>query len=54
LQQEIDEASDEAARKYVEETPEAEGSDSGMSIIIRAATKNKAQSFKGQFSKTLP
>jgi hypothetical protein len=51
LQQQIVEASDEAARKYVEKTPEAEKSDSGVTAFMKAAAKNKAQSFKGQFSK---
>jgi hypothetical protein len=51
LQQEIAEASYEAAKKYVEETLEVERSDSGVMAVMRAAAKNKAQSFKGQFSK---
>jgi hypothetical protein len=51
LQQEIIEAIDEAARKYVEETLEAERSDFGVTVVMSAATKSKAQFFKGQFSK---
>jgi hypothetical protein len=52
-QQEIAEASDEATRKYVEETPEGERSDSGVTVAMRAAAKNKIQSYRGQFSKYL-
>jgi hypothetical protein len=51
LQQEIAKAFDEAARKYMDETPKVERSDFGVTAIMRAAAKNKAQSFKGQFSK---
>jgi hypothetical protein len=51
LQQEMAEASDEATKKYAEEIPENERSDSGVMAVMRAAAKNKAQSFKGQFSK---
>jgi hypothetical protein len=53
LQQKIAEASDEAARKYVEETPKEERSDSGVTAVMRAVAKDKVQSFKGQFSKLL-
>jgi hypothetical protein len=41
LQQKIAEASDEAARKYVEETPKGERSDSGMTAAMRVGAKNK-------------
>jgi hypothetical protein len=51
LQQEIAEASDEAARKYSEETPEGERTSSGVTSAMRAAAKAKQQSYKGQFSK---
>jgi hypothetical protein len=51
LQQQIAEASDEAARKYMEETPEADKSDSGLTAAMRAAAKTKVQAYKGQFSK---
>ena len=51
MQQEIAEASDEAARKYYEETPEEERTSSGVTFVMRAAAKAKQQSFKGQFSK---
>ena len=53
LQQEIAEESDEAARKYVEETPKEERNDSGVSVVMRVVAKDKVQSFKGQFSKLL-
>ena len=51
LQQEIAEASDDAARKYYEETPEGERTSSGVTSVMRAAAKTKQNSFKGQFSK---
>lgn len=51
LQQEIAEASDDAARRYSEETPESEKTSSGVTFAMRAAAKAKLQSFKGQFSK---
>jgi DNA integrity scanning protein DisA with diadenylate cyclase activity len=51
LQQEITKASDEATRKYMEETPKDERSDYGMMAVMRVVAKNKVQSFKGQFSK---
>jgi hypothetical protein len=53
LQQEIVEALDDVARKYYEEIPKEERSDTGITIAMRAAAKNKQQSFKGQFSKYL-
>jgi hypothetical protein len=51
LQQEIAEASDDAARKYYEETLELERTGLGVTAVMRAAAKSKQQSFKGQFSK---
>ena len=51
LQQEIAEASDDAARKYSEETEEIEKTSSGVTFAMRAAAKAKQQSYKGQFSK---
>jgi hypothetical protein len=53
LKQEIAEAFDEATRKYVEETPEGDKSDSGIIAAMRAGPKSKIQSYKGQFSKYL-
>jgi hypothetical protein len=50
-QQEIADASNDAARKYYEETSEAERTVSGVTAVMRAAAKAKQQSFKGQFSK---
>jgi hypothetical protein len=51
LQQEISEASDDASRKYYEETSETDRTGLGVIEVMRAATKTKHQSFKGQFSK---
>jgi hypothetical protein len=45
------EASDDAAKKYYEETPEAERTIPGVTAVMRAAVKTKQNSFKGQFSK---
>jgi hypothetical protein len=51
LQQEILEASDDASRKYYEETPEMDRTGSGVTEVMRVAAKSKHASFKGQFSK---
>jgi hypothetical protein len=51
LQQEIAEASDGATRKYYDETSKDEKSDTGITTVMRATTKSKHQSFKGQLSK---
>jgi hypothetical protein len=51
LQQEIADASNDAARKYYEETEEADRTVPGVTAMMRAAAKAKQQSFKGQFSK---
>jgi hypothetical protein len=51
LQQEILEASDDASRKYYEETPEKDRTGSGVTEVLKAAAKFKHQSFKAQFSK---
>jgi hypothetical protein len=51
LQQEISEASNDASRKYYEETPEKDRTDSGVTEVMRDAAKSKHQSFKNQFSK---
>jgi hypothetical protein len=51
LRQEIVEASDEAARNYYAETPQDKKSNTGINVVMRAAARNKQQSFKGQFSK---
>jgi hypothetical protein len=53
FQQEIGEASDDAARKYNDETLEEDRSDAGITAAMRAAAKNKHHSFKGQFFKYL-
>jgi hypothetical protein len=51
LQQEIADASNNAARKYYEETEEADRTVPGVITVMRAAAKAKQQSYKGQFSK---
>jgi hypothetical protein len=51
LQQEIAEASDDAAKKYNDETPDDERSTLEVGALMRAAAKTKHTSFKGQFSK---
>jgi hypothetical protein len=53
LQQEIAEASDDAVRKYYDETPKEEKYDTGITAVMRAIAKTKQQSFKGQFFKYL-
>jgi hypothetical protein len=53
FQQEIAEASDDAARKYYEETPIEDRSDATVTVVMRAAARSKQQSFKGQFAKYL-
>jgi hypothetical protein len=53
LQQEIGEASDDAARKYYDETPKEDKNDAGVTAAMKAAAKNKHHSFKGQFFKYL-
>jgi hypothetical protein len=53
LQQEIGEASDDAARKYYDKTPMEDRSDIGVTAAMRAAAKTKHHSFKGQFFKYL-
>jgi hypothetical protein len=47
------EASDDAARKYYDETPKEERCNTGITAVMRATTKTKQQSFKGQFFKYL-
>jgi hypothetical protein len=51
LLQEISKASDDASRKYYEEIPEKNKTGSRIIEVMRAAAKNKHQSFKGQFFK---
>jgi hypothetical protein len=46
LQQEIADASNDAARKYYEETEEADRTVPGVTAMMRAAAKAKQQSFK--------
>ena len=47
LQQEIGEASDDAAKKYYDETPIEDRNDAGVIAAIKAAAKTKHHSFKG-------
>jgi hypothetical protein len=44
-------ASDDATRKYYDETPKDERIDTEVTTLMRVAAKTKLQSFKGQFSK---
>jgi hypothetical protein len=53
FQQEIAEFSDDAARKYYEETPKDNRSDTAVIAVMRATTRSKQQSFKIQFAKYL-
>ena len=47
LQQEIGESSDDAARKYYDETPMEDMSDTSVIVAMRAAAKTRHHSFKG-------
>ena len=49
--QEIAKASNEAARKYMEEKPKGERSDSRVIAAMRATAKSKVQAYKDKFSK---
>ena len=51
LQQEISDASDEAAQQYLNETPDDERSDSEVARLMKAAAKSKMTTLKGQWSK---
>jgi hypothetical protein len=51
LQQEIADASDEAARVYKENTPDELQVDGEITAAMRAGTKAKIQIYKGQWSK---
>ena len=51
VQQEIAEASDEAARKYMDETEEKDRDPAKLTQLMRDAAKGKAASFRGKFSK---
>ena len=54
LQQEIIEAIDEAARKYMEETLKAERSDFGITLVMSAAAKIRLNSSRANSQNTLP
>jgi hypothetical protein len=47
FQQEIAEASNDAAKKYYEEKPKDDRSDTAVIAVMRAAARSKKQSFKG-------
>jgi hypothetical protein len=47
LQQEIGEASDDAARKYYDETPMEDRTDTGVTAATRAVAKTRHHTFKG-------
>jgi hypothetical protein len=51
VQQDISEASDEAARKYFDETEEKDRDNAAVTSLMRAAAKAKAASYRGKFSK---
>jgi hypothetical protein len=51
FQQEIAEASDNATKKYYEETPKEDKNDTAVTTVMRATAKSKQQSFKGEFAK---
>lgn len=51
FQQDISAASDEAARKYIEETDKEDRSDAEITRVMREAARAKAGQFRGTFSK---
>jgi hypothetical protein len=51
MQQDISEASDEAAEKYFDETEEKDRDPAAMTLVMRAAAKTKAASYQDKFSK---
>jgi hypothetical protein len=51
MQQDIFEASDEAARKYIDETEEKDRDPTVVTQDMRAVAKAKAASYRGKFSK---
>jgi hypothetical protein len=53
FQQKIAKASNDAAKKYYEETPKDDRSNIAVITVKRAAARSKQQSFKGQFAKYL-
>jgi hypothetical protein len=53
FQQEIAEASNDAAKKYYEETPKEDRNDATITAIMKHAARSKQQSFKFQFAKYL-
>jgi hypothetical protein len=51
MQQDISEASDEAARKYIDETEKKDRDPTVVTQVMRAVAKAKAASYRGKFSK---
>ena len=51
MQQDISEASDEAARKYFDETEEKDRDPAAVAHVMRAAAKARHGSHRGKFSK---
>jgi hypothetical protein len=51
MQHDIYEASDKAARKYIDETEEKDKDPTIVTQVMRAAAKTKAASYWGKFSK---
>jgi hypothetical protein len=51
MQQDISEASDEAARKYFDEIEEKDRDSTIVTQLMRAAAKAKAALYRGKFSK---
>jgi hypothetical protein len=51
MQQDISEASDEAARKYFDETEEKDRDPAMVTQLMRTTAKAKAASYRGKFSK---
>jgi hypothetical protein len=53
MQQDIADASNEVARKYLDENPKEERIDAGVAAVMRAADRSKITSLRGQFGKHL-
>jgi hypothetical protein len=53
MQQDIVDASDEAARKYQDETPKDDRTDAGITAVMHAAVRSKTTSLRGQLGKYL-
>jgi hypothetical protein len=51
MQQDISEASNEAARKYIDKTKEKDKDPTVVTQVMRTVAKAKAVSYRGKFSK---